>query len=716
MSLLIRICLYPSIKYCTMAKRKNGKPLSDYVTDTPKIKPLDNLDADTQEFIREVIHLTSITIRHFEKVYHPEWIQGYYDKNLYMGERYMKLLKTNMYRRSNDCFPLTASSHEVYVSNAFNQEDNIIVSPVEEMDNDKAKIWEMVNKWIFSMAEIKETLQMMVDESTLIWNSFCRLSVNKYKDEIRYLKDWIVKSETREYCNPALTYVSPFSIFREPWARSFKQASYWIYRRIMRMDEAAEYYNKIFPGWINITQEERDIIQNHWEKASEYDYERVKDIAYYSTNLKRCRREELKNNGNIDSSFDFSVSENDIYQVDRDSNNNIEIIEYREKDKCAILFNCLCVYAWPSIYPFDDCPFEHLWFEMTPGFAVAKWIAQKNKPFQTAINEFHNSYIDALRMISSPMFKMPRAIKWKKVFDYIGRGIVESSSLSDIERVDIIDFNTVGQLQNAKIQTQSESDRALWLNSYTAGWEWNTERSATGTTARQQVTQVKLIPFRKNINKLLTSCSAKFMIMARNDFNQKFIIKVVWKENEITFKEISTEDLINKFDIQYQYSNLAWEEVRRLQNIELLKTILPANMDPMRNRPIADVSLLIKEILANSWLLNKDIVPNDAKRVEIAKNLIEFNETMQEIMPTPPEPEQAPPGMPWAGQDQAQQPAWPEDASWIQEVLQSIQNNPGAPDATAQLNKETSQPVANVWRKRQYLSQGDVLAQANRTV
>jgi hypothetical protein len=34
-------------------------------------------------------------------------------------------------------------------------------------------------------------------------------------------------------------------------------------------------------------------------------------------------------------------------------------------------------------------------------------------------------------------------------------------ALQDIERVDIIDFNTLSQLQNAKSQTQAESDRAL---------------------------------------------------------------------------------------------------------------------------------------------------------------------------------------------------------------------------------------------------------------
>lgn len=66
-----------------------------------------------------------------------------------MGERFLKLLRTNMYWRSNDCFPLTASAHEVFVSNAFNQEDNIIVRPVEKMDEDKARIGEKVNKWIF---------------------------------------------------------------------------------------------------------------------------------------------------------------------------------------------------------------------------------------------------------------------------------------------------------------------------------------------------------------------------------------------------------------------------------------------------------------------------------------------------------------------------------------------------------------------------------------
>jgi hypothetical protein len=88
---------------------------------------------------------------------------------------------------------------------------------------------------------------MMVDEAALIGNSFCRLSVKKYREEIQYLKEGKVKTDVRDYCNPDLTYVSPFSIFREPGARSFKSSTYWIYRRIMRIDEAVSFYNKIFP-------------------------------------------------------------------------------------------------------------------------------------------------------------------------------------------------------------------------------------------------------------------------------------------------------------------------------------------------------------------------------------------------------------------------------------------------------------------------------------
>lgn len=45
--------------------------------------------------------------------------------------------------------------------------------------------------------------------------------------------------------------------------------------------------------------------------------------------------------------------------------------------------------------------------------------------------------------------------------------------------------------------------------------------------------------------------------MARNDFSDKFIIKVVGEDDKVLFEEIKIEDLINKFDLQYQYSNLA---------------------------------------------------------------------------------------------------------------------------------------------------------------
>jgi hypothetical protein len=56
--------------------------------------------------------------------------------------------------------------------------------------------------------------------------------------------------------------------------------------------------------------------------------------------MKTCWLDEIKNKDISDfTDHDFSLSENDIYQIDRDSNNNIEVIEYRERDKCAILFN-----------------------------------------------------------------------------------------------------------------------------------------------------------------------------------------------------------------------------------------------------------------------------------------------------------------------------------------------------------------------------------------
>lgn len=108
----------------------------------------------------------------------------------------------------------------------------------------------------------------------------------------------------------------------------------------MRIDEAVSFYNKIFPGGIYLTQEEKDIVQNHGTHASERDHERVKDMSYYYYNLRNCRLEEIKDNKVTDPmDHNFSITENDIYQIDRDSNNNIEVIEYRERDKCAILFN-----------------------------------------------------------------------------------------------------------------------------------------------------------------------------------------------------------------------------------------------------------------------------------------------------------------------------------------------------------------------------------------
>jgi hypothetical protein len=58
----------------------------------------------------------------------------------------------------------------------------------------------------------------------------------------------------------------------------------------------------------------------------------------------------------------------------------------------------------------------------------------------------------------------------------------------------------------------------------------------------------------------------------------------------------------------------------------------------------------------------------------------------------------------------------PNAAEQATETLNQIQMSPWAPDATAEITQQAQKPVSNVWRERLYLSEGDVLSQANRTV
>lgn len=620
-----------------MAKKKlqQVKTLSEVLSKLEEIKSSnvninENVSQSVSDMEDKISTMMRNTFQHFEAVYYPEWNQCYKDDKLYFWDRYIDLVAEQQEWRTNIKVPLISTAKDTMVWNTYDINSTITAVPKTDKGADAVDEYQLFADSIFYDSDVEDTLRQCIDEAILTGNSYARVWYNIWKKSKQYMKDWKIQTIELEYNKPTLDYVSIYELIFDVWAKWFNNCRWKWYRTIIPFNDAVSKYNSIFD--IVISDAQKNMIIKNPKRISDKNYNKIKEIKFLENKiksdcLKYYEEQFAKKIENIK-----TFPEDNIFQVDYEYNDLVEVIEYREKDKCAVFFNWYSVYDWINPYPFDDDPFVHLQYEKTTWFIIARWLGQKLRWYQQNIDIISNLYTDAIKIVSAPMFKW---FWWKnkdKTLKFKWWWILRDDWL-ELDAIKLVDFNSINASLNAITKIEWDSDRAAWLWDYTSWWDWGwIERSYGAVAAKVQVLKNRLKPLTNSINRFLTDVIRKMAIMAVTYMPEKFKVRIVWEDWITTFKEITTESLIHDFDILFDNSVAATKELDFAKKLQVLQQIWPMNTDPLRwGQPIVDIKEIISWMIMDASISWKAI-PTDNQRVELTKAWMEMNKKMQEVV------------------------------------------------------------------------------------
>lgn len=571
-------------------------------------------DKDVVSMQNKIYDLVKNTYSHFEYIYFPDWNQAYKDDKLYMWDRYIDLVTNNKQeRRTNNKIPLIATAKDTFVGNMFDPNTNIKAIPVSKEWESALDGYQKFADSVFTNADILETLRQCIDEAILTGNSYARVWFRKEKTTKQYLKNWEVQEIDLEYSNPTLDYVSIYELVFDIGWRSFDTTRRKAYRTISDYDSAKRKYEGIFNTTIDDTM--KNAIINTPKHVSEYNFNKIKEIKFYEKEIMKNCNNYYEENRNKTSVKPFT--EDNIFQVQYEHNNLIEIIEYREKDRCVVLFNGYTVYDGINPYPFNEDPFVQLQYEKTTGVIIARWLGQKLRWFQQSVDIIYNLYMDAVKIDSAPMFKQMGWTNKEKVF-YYEPWAIRPDTGQDLEQIKLVDLTSIQSALWAINQIQADADRTAGLSDYTSGWDsWGIERSYWWAMLKAQTLKNRLKPLVDSINRFLTNVIRKCAVMATTYNTEEFPVRIIGKDNMASFETIKASDLIHNFDIVFDNSLSATREIDFAKKLQVLQAIQPINVDPLRgNQPIVDLVPLV-EWLVRDASISWEVILSDDQRMKI---------------------------------------------------------------------------------------------------
>ncbi len=109
---------------------------------------------------------------------YPTWIRNYEDIQLFMGGRYLELVKQNLSWMSNKKYPLISSAYKTYSGILRKLDVNKVSasSYIGSEYNQYADNYETLVRFTFNQAESKEALQQIIDEGLLIGNAYAEVT------------------------------------------------------------------------------------------------------------------------------------------------------------------------------------------------------------------------------------------------------------------------------------------------------------------------------------------------------------------------------------------------------------------------------------------------------------------------------------------------------------------------------------------------------------
>ena len=566
--------------------------------------------------------------------------------------------------------------------------DNVINFRVVWRDRDDQKkaddVKAFLERW-FSASNSRMELMQAIKEALICWPGYLKIWFVDREKKIEYKKGLkkITKVTKEQY--PFVRYVPIFNIFIDPTVKSFEESPYVFERNVMSVEAFNKYYGNYFNN------NTKPIIKYALENPyyfSAYDYNKIKHAAFWDEReIKKFFTDYVENNNNDGWTFDVFTQN---YLSFEKNSKYVEVIEYWSDDRHITLVNGKAFLDEENPLPLKKKPYVDIEYNKAPGLAFGSGLGVTLEDIQNITDELLNLQMDNTKFQIAPMFQK---LKGSDMFSqdaswllYEPFKVVEVNTPEWMHRLELgsPEFTWVDMIQFLlQLWEMSEG-----LNSYSMWYQNKVERSATGVSALVQAFKSRLLPLVESMNQALAKIAEMWTATAVVMMDDMIAIRQMNKDGKPVFKDISIDDLVGKYDIEFDAQALksATREIKRDQLLQLLQTAISWWVDPNTGEYFIDMRELWREII-DSFEMSQDLVMSTKEvNKEKTKTMImqakaeqQVQQAVQQGQPMNPQQQMAmwsewapEPGMAqtWIEQEQM--------ANWIyagNDIVQNVEQN-----------------------------------------
>lgn len=564
------------------------------------------LTPKTKKEIDNVKSVIRDSITDFHNYVFPKYIKNYKDYLWFVAERLVTLDTW----QSNINYPMVSSTVDTLFSNIFDFGYEFWIKELwlkklctKSFDfrwqGKKAfkEIWKEIlitGKWY-----VKDYLIKELNEDTFFWK---KISTN-------------IKI-------PSLTYLSVFDVMydRSKW---LEESSYKIIRTFSTWESIkakvlplliAQYWEqkkneieKKLDSWL------KEYKNQFWHRFSMYDYNPVKSLVattqWYDSIKNNKDFFELPYVSTYDGLVSWYSSTQTWTREDaknyflNDKQSSYELLEYTTSDMRYIFINGNIVYfgkKWKNIWEIREATYSDI-----PWTWNAMWVADKQTSLQAINNTLWNAFIDNLKLVMWPMFKInwnfPTGKDWKIDFKAF-RTIRSTWWQNDIEKIQlwVTDFAPINFMD--KVDVASQKDFAI--NNYLTWWQWAIERVQWWIDLKFNQYKARLTPITDSIDQMMANIARSWILMYLKFFTKEELNKL-WVEVEeeyetdsktwvekfktITLNKIDIRDIIDESNITFSYNSLdkVTKEAVRWNIVNNLQYLLQYSWDKINMDQVA---------------------------------------------------------------------------------------------------------------------------------
>lgn len=513
--------------------------------------------------------------------------------------------------------------------------DNVINFRVVGRDREDQKKADDVKaflEWWFSASNSRMELMSAIKEALICWPWYLKIGFVDREKKIEY-KKWtkqISKVTKEQY--PFIRYVPLFNVFIDPTVRTFEESPYVIERNVISIELFKKYYGNYFKN-NNQIKKVIDYALTNPRYFSAYDYNKIKHAAFWDEReVKKFFEHHLENTNNDGWTFD-TFTQN--YLSFEQNSKYVEVIEYRSEEKHILLLNGKVFVDEVNPLPLKKKPYVDIEYNKAPWLAFWSWLWVTLEDIQNITDELLNLQMDNTKFQIAPMFQK---LKGSDMFSqdanwllYEPFKVIDVNTPDWMHRLDIWspEFTWVDMIQFLlQLWEMSEG-----LNSYSMWYQNKVERSATWVSALVQAFKSRLLPLVESMNQALAKIAELWTAIAVVMMDEMVSIRRMTKEWKPVFVDITLDDLIGKYDIEFDAQALksATREIKRDQLLQLLQTAISWWIDPNTQEYFIDMRELRREII-ESFEMSQDLVMNSKEvNKEKTKSMILQAKSQQQV-------------------------------------------------------------------------------------